>query len=300
MEQIGQGGCVIVIISDKYLRSENCMFELIEVAENKDFRERVLPVILSDANIYDSVKLIEYIKYWENKKGELEKTVKSLDLANLDGIYEKINLYDRIRDEFSRLVNILGDMNALTPEIHQDTNFNDLYAAVLNRLSANPTGRPVQSGPSVQSGYREDTRKTQQEEKGSGPIFSGRFHGPVNFDNRQINAEQYIEGGENNRIIVDKSINDIDKVFELLKKQVEKLPAGDERKDAHIAIAELEKEAQKKDQAEESRVKKWMLFLADTAPDALEIAVSTFINPVQGLSAVFKKVAEKIKEERGK
>ena len=35
MERIGQGNCVIVVISDKYLRSENCMFELVEIAENK-------------------------------------------------------------------------------------------------------------------------------------------------------------------------------------------------------------------------------------------------------------------------
>jgi internalin A len=28
MERIGQGNCVIVVISDKYLRSPNCMFEL--------------------------------------------------------------------------------------------------------------------------------------------------------------------------------------------------------------------------------------------------------------------------------
>src|SRR5688572_4207170 len=36
MERIGQGNCVIVVISDKYLRSPNCMFELVEIAEGKN------------------------------------------------------------------------------------------------------------------------------------------------------------------------------------------------------------------------------------------------------------------------
>ena len=63
MERIGRGSCVIVVISDKYLRSPNCMFELVEIAENKQFYDRVFPVVLSDANIYDPLKRIEYITF---------------------------------------------------------------------------------------------------------------------------------------------------------------------------------------------------------------------------------------------
>jgi len=52
MEQIGRGLCVIVVISDKYLRSRNCMFELVEIAENKQFFDRIFPIILKDAAIW--------------------------------------------------------------------------------------------------------------------------------------------------------------------------------------------------------------------------------------------------------
>ena len=41
MERIGRGSCVIVIISDKYLRSPNCMFELVNIADGKDFHDRI-------------------------------------------------------------------------------------------------------------------------------------------------------------------------------------------------------------------------------------------------------------------
>jgi hypothetical protein len=37
MRQIGRGKCAIAVISDKYLKSENCMFELVEIAKNGDF-----------------------------------------------------------------------------------------------------------------------------------------------------------------------------------------------------------------------------------------------------------------------
>ena len=41
MERIGQGNCIIIVISDKYLRSPNCMFELVEISNGKQFHDRV-------------------------------------------------------------------------------------------------------------------------------------------------------------------------------------------------------------------------------------------------------------------
>jgi hypothetical protein len=115
MMRIGRGNCVIVVISDKYLRSSNCMFELVEIADGQQFRDRVFPVILDDAHIYDPVKRVQYIKYWETKRTELAEAIKTLDPANLQGIREDMDLYDRIRDKISGLTSILKDMNVLTP-----------------------------------------------------------------------------------------------------------------------------------------------------------------------------------------
>ena len=134
MERIGQGNCVIVVISDKYLRSANCMFELVEIAENKEFHDRVFPIVLGDANIYDPIKRIEYVKYWEAKRAELARAMRKLDPANLQGIRDDMDQYDRIRDEISSITSILKDMNTLTPEMHRDSEFSHLYSAIAKRM----------------------------------------------------------------------------------------------------------------------------------------------------------------------
>lgn len=134
MERIGQGRCIVVVISDKYLRSPNCMFELIEIAENRQFRDRVFPVVLSDAEIYDPIKRISYIQFWELKREELATALRSVDPANLQGLREEIDLYDRIRDKVSGLTSILKDMNTLTPDMHRDSSFSQLYDAIEVRL----------------------------------------------------------------------------------------------------------------------------------------------------------------------
>jgi hypothetical protein len=134
MERIGRGKTIVVVISDKYLRSKNCMFELLQIAENKQFRDRIFPVILSDADIYDAIKRLQYIKFWEIKKKELSEAMKEVGPEHLQGIREEIDLFDNIRDEIANLTNTLQDMNTFTPEMHRDRDFQTLFDAVMNKL----------------------------------------------------------------------------------------------------------------------------------------------------------------------
>jgi formylglycine-generating enzyme required for sulfatase activity len=135
MERIAQGNCVIIVISDKYLRSSNCMFELVEIAEGKQFHDRVFPIVLADAHIYEPIKRLEYIKYWEVKLAELDQAMRAVGQANLQGIREEIDQYSRIRNEIAGLISILRDMNTLTPDLHRASDFSELYAGIETRIA---------------------------------------------------------------------------------------------------------------------------------------------------------------------
>lgn len=135
MQRIGAGHCVIVVISDKYLRSKNCMFELVEIAANKDFADRVFPIVLSDAKIYEAVDRIDYLKHWEQKKADLDTKMRSLkELTHTPGISEELNDYDRFRDEIDRLTTVIKNMNTLSPDILRSSDFQPLYDALIQRM----------------------------------------------------------------------------------------------------------------------------------------------------------------------
>lgn len=128
MKDIGKGNKIIVVISEKYLKSENCMFELTQIYENKDFAKRIFPIVLEDANIYSPISRLKYIKYWNDKIEELDTAIKSSGTGlNLTQIQQELNNYGDIRAAFDKMAFILKDMNALTPEIHQNQNFQTLY-----------------------------------------------------------------------------------------------------------------------------------------------------------------------------
>lgn len=123
MQRIGRGKCILIVISDKYLKSENCMFELVEIAKNGDFYDRIFPVVLPDAKIYKAIDRDEYIDYWDHRIEELNEKLKSRSgsFANRQSIFDELNLYDEIRRNIDQLTETLKNMNTLTPTLHTST-----------------------------------------------------------------------------------------------------------------------------------------------------------------------------------
>jgi internalin A len=127
MRRIGAGKCVIVILTKAYLESQYCMYELTQIASHAEFARRVYPVVMPDAGIFDAKNRLMYIKYWEDKRAELDAAMKEISQEHLESIREELDLYGDIRDMIGTLMSVLADMNTLTPEMHRGANFEQLY-----------------------------------------------------------------------------------------------------------------------------------------------------------------------------
>jgi hypothetical protein len=139
-QRIGQGQCIVLVISDKYLRSEHCMYELVEIDEHRELRKRIFPLVLPDARIYKALDRLDYIQYWDQQIEQLNQAIKQIQvMTNLKGIAADLDKYARIRASFDHLTELLSDMNTLTPEIHAASGFSTLIEAVKNA-----GGRPGQ------------------------------------------------------------------------------------------------------------------------------------------------------------
>ncbi len=79
MKRIRRADYSIIILSDSFLKSENCMREILEFIKDDDYKNRIIPVILN------SVKDI-----WGSSNGAIEITVD--DLIQIDGA-DKIIAY---------------------------------------------------------------------------------------------------------------------------------------------------------------------------------------------------------------
>lgn len=136
MEELGKSKAVIIIVSNKYLHSEYCMFELLQIYKNNQFLHRIFPIVLDEVTIAKSTDRLELVKYWESQSKELENKIRELDsLSYIEGITEDLDLYKNIRNQIAKLTNILRDINTLNIRLHSEENFASLVQQIKEALS---------------------------------------------------------------------------------------------------------------------------------------------------------------------
>lgn len=144
MIQLGKADMVIIILSNKYLQSEFCMFELIQIYKNDRLRDRIFPIVLDEVAISKSTDRLELVKYWENQIDLLQSKLKELNsLSYIEGITDDLNLYTEIRNNIAKLTSILRDINSLNLRMHSDTDFEILCQGILAKLKPSKAPIPV-------------------------------------------------------------------------------------------------------------------------------------------------------------
>lgn len=144
MQRIGVGLAVVTVISDKYLKSPYCMFELLEIYRNLNFKKRIFPIVLDDAKIFDPILRLQYLKYWQDKKKELDDCIMRFGLDAITVIGEDYKIYKKIYDNYGEIVNILKDINSLTADIQIAADFNIMIKEVEKLITKEEPGDEIQ------------------------------------------------------------------------------------------------------------------------------------------------------------
>jgi internalin A len=139
MREIGRGARVLVLLSDPYLRSPNCMRELLHLyhrhLENAhDLRKHVLPLIL-DADLTSTAKQrLGYVKFWKQRLIELKEETAGLDPVECLPTHHEMAMIEEFRLKTEDMLIFLDDI--LMPRGIPYLSENDFSAvkAALGRL----------------------------------------------------------------------------------------------------------------------------------------------------------------------
>jgi len=109
MKRIRDEDFAILLVSDEYLKSLNCMYEITQLVKEQNWEEKIFTTVFDNASaIYDSIGSALYIKYWDMKRDELERALSSLPLQSQtkhQGDYQKVCEILNIIGEFLKVVN---------------------------------------------------------------------------------------------------------------------------------------------------------------------------------------------------
>lgn len=88
MGELAKSSHIILLLSNEYFESENCMHEFVSILNNDSFSDRILPIQIDNAKlkIYSSEERLKQVWDWKNK---LEKVSELKDIMQND--YKKLN-----------------------------------------------------------------------------------------------------------------------------------------------------------------------------------------------------------------
>ena len=148
--RLGRSSCIVVIISDSFLKSENCMLEMLYIEGHEDVWKRIFPIVLDDARgIYETEERPSYFNYWKEKADRFGNAL-NRDGKVYAGMGESINDLDKlikIQMQINTVIStILTKMNALTAAQHEENGFSELIEAIEKQMAENDgTGNPSES-----------------------------------------------------------------------------------------------------------------------------------------------------------
>ncbi|MCK4261221.1 MAG: tetratricopeptide repeat protein [Halanaerobiales bacterium] len=124
MKKIRKIDYVLMIISDSYLKSENCMYEVLEFIKDESFKDRILPIVLDNAfEIFKGTGSLEYIRYWENTFKKQHKEVSETDPMNSTKLYEQLRIIEIIKRNIGDFICQIKDMNIISLENLKQQNY---------------------------------------------------------------------------------------------------------------------------------------------------------------------------------
>ena len=111
MQQIGESDRVFVFLSDKYLHSPYCMYELFELWRNSkqnksDFIRKVRLFTLDSARIKTEIEWLDYTGYWVDERDKLERSVDRVGWKNAGA--EVIGRYTRMQTFAGKIADVLA------------------------------------------------------------------------------------------------------------------------------------------------------------------------------------------------
>ena len=88
MQEIGQADCVLVILSEKYLKSFYCMRELLYLYQSslgvqETFLEKLVPLTVEDVRFSRATERAEHIDYWETEDRKLDAALARLERLHI-------------------------------------------------------------------------------------------------------------------------------------------------------------------------------------------------------------------------
>ena len=117
MKKVRDTDFVFIVISDAFIKSANCMYEITELFKEENFKERILPIVPYEsgdarrAKIFTAKDRVQYVKYWKKEREDLEKEISELLNEGTAKQSDDLKKYREISNIVGEFMDTIYDMS---------------------------------------------------------------------------------------------------------------------------------------------------------------------------------------------
>lgn len=110
MQSIPQMDYMILLISESYLKSSNCMYEVLEVMRDRKYKDKIFPAVIY-TGIYDPLIRAGFVKYWQDELSKLKEALGGIETQNLGPLTDDLKHRQDIASNIAIFMGLVSDMN---------------------------------------------------------------------------------------------------------------------------------------------------------------------------------------------
>ncbi len=115
MDKLTQGDYIIFVISQEFLESRNCMYELSLTAEYSDYKNRIFQLRFPGTKINNALEIAKVTQFWQGKWKEIKDEVDKIAAVSVDHVSKELKEELAIVEEIIKgcgkaLFDLLGTM----------------------------------------------------------------------------------------------------------------------------------------------------------------------------------------------
>ncbi len=116
MKRIRDTDFVVIIVSDDYLKSIACLYEVMQLLKDDEWLSHTMFLVEDSAKgIYKSTGQLDYVKYWKDQRDSLEKAIEDMDPALVTAQSEDLKKIALIQLNINDFMKTVADCN--NPEL---------------------------------------------------------------------------------------------------------------------------------------------------------------------------------------
>jgi TIR domain len=127
MNSIRKTDHVILLISDEYLKSVNCMYEVSQIIKDYDYVDKITPIIIENTSIYGVESRLKYAKYWKEKYNYLNEEIRKLNIEDNIYLIQELKKVKTICATIDEILSVLNRKQYYKLEEHLKNDFNDIF-----------------------------------------------------------------------------------------------------------------------------------------------------------------------------